>query len=106
MTQIDPKGSFEPIGSNGSFSAGLARDFRFRTHRQANPGHRNRAFFTQNLCERAISIPRFYSRRPRMRTEIHTWSAAMDIAYLLFLLVLFGAVFGFLLICDRLGTRR
>jgi hypothetical protein len=30
----------------------------------------------------------------------------MDFVYLLLLVVLFGAVFGFLLICDRLMVRK
>jgi hypothetical protein len=72
----------------------------------ANLGHPDRAFFTQNLCGRAISIPRFYSRTSSMRTGFQTWTGAMDIVYLLFLFVLSGATLGFLLICDRLGMRK
>ena len=41
-----------------------------------------------------------------MRTVCSMRAGAMDIVYLLVLLVLSGATLGFLLVCDRLGVRR
>jgi hypothetical protein len=41
-----------------------------------------------------------------MRTAFSMRTGAMDIVYLLLLFVLSGATLGFLLVCDRLGTRR
>jgi len=75
-------------------------------HGQVIADRRDSAFFTQNLCGRVISIPRFYSPVSRMRAVFSMRTGAMDIVYLLLLFVLSGATLGFLLICDRLMVRR
>lgn len=41
-----------------------------------------------------------------MRTAFGVRHGVMDFVYLLLLFVLAGATLGFLLLCDRLGTRK